>query len=155
MTKSSDRYLDLKSEQWKLAEELIEVLENFCIATTFLSSEENVSMSAAHPILHGIIDQLEPDVSDSTTIKHFKEVVSSEISERFELNSLHSAHPMLLTAIMDPRFKNLTLSKYSETEQEAIKKSILELMEMYKDETESPEPVVKRMECRCGQKSNF
>ena len=101
-------------------------------------------MSAIHPILHGIIDQLGPDVSDSTTMKHFTEVVSSEISERFELNSLHSAHPMLLTAIMDPRFKNLTLSKYSETEQEAIKKSILELMEMYKDETESPEPVVKR-----------
>jgi len=35
VTKSSDRYLDLKSEQWKLAEELIEVLEIFCIATTF------------------------------------------------------------------------------------------------------------------------
>jgi len=94
--------LDLKCEQWKLAEELIEVLENFSIATTFLSSEENVSMSAVHPILHGIINQLEPDVSDSTTIKHFKEVVSSEISERFELNYLHSAHQMLLTAIMDP-----------------------------------------------------
>ena len=27
VTKSSDRYLDLKSEQWELAEELIEVLE--------------------------------------------------------------------------------------------------------------------------------
>ena len=56
MTKSSDRYLDLKSEQWKLAEELIQVLENLSIATTFLSSEENVLMSAVHPILHGIIE---------------------------------------------------------------------------------------------------
>ena len=35
VTKSNDRYLGLKSEQWKLAEELIWVLENFSAATTF------------------------------------------------------------------------------------------------------------------------
>ena len=78
MTKSSDRYLDLKSEQWKLAEELIQVLENLSIATTFLSSEENVLMSAVHPILHGIIES------------------DSDRSERFELNFLHAAHPSSL-----------------------------------------------------------
>jgi len=77
-------------------------------------------MLAGHSILHGIIDQVESNVSDSTTVKHFKEVVSSEISERFELKSLHAAHPMLLTAVMDPRFKNFTFSKHSETEQEAV-----------------------------------
>ena len=82
-----DRYLDLKSEQWKLAEELIQVLS---IATTFLSSEENVSMSAVHPLLHGIIES------------------GSDRSERFELKSLHAAHPTLLTAVMDSQFKNLT-----------------------------------------------
>ena len=89
-------------------------------------------MSAAFPILHGIIDQLVPDVSDSGVIKQFKEIVSSEISERFELNSLHAAHPMLLTAIIDPRFKNLTLGRYTESEQDSLKKGIIELMEMYK-----------------------
>ena len=132
VTKPSDRYLDLKSEQWKLVEELVEVLENFSTATTFLSYEENVSMSAAFPILHGIIDQLVPDVSDSGVIKQFKEIVSSEIFERFELNSLHAVHPMLLTAIIDPRFKNLTLGRYTESEQDSLKKGIVELMEMYK-----------------------
>ncbi|XP_022238738.1 zinc finger BED domain-containing protein 4-like [Limulus polyphemus] len=151
VTKPSDRYLDLKSEQGKLAEELVEVLENFSTATTFLSYEENVSISAVFPILHSILDQLEPDVSDSGIIKQFKYIVSSEISERFELKSLHAAHPMLLTAIIDPQFKNLTLGRYTETEQEALKKVIIELLEMYKEyeehEPASHEPspsVVKR-----------
>ena len=141
VTKPSDRYLDLKSEQWKLVEELVEALENFSTATTFLSYEENVSMSGVFPILHGMLDQLEPDVSDSGVIKQFKEIVSSEISERFELNSLHAGHPMLLTAIIDPRFKNLTLGRYTETEKETLKKGIIELMEMYKEcEHDSHEP---------------
>jgi len=88
------------------------------------------------PILHGILDQLKPDALDSGVIKQFKEIVSSEISERFELSSLHVAHPMLLTAIIDPRFKNLTLSQYTETEQKALKKGIVGLMEMYKGHEE-------------------
>ena len=124
--------MDLKSEQRKLVEELVEVLEKFSTATTFLSYEENVSMLAVFPILHGIIDQLVPNVSDSGVIKQFKEIVSLEISERFELNSLDSAHQMLLTAIINPRFKNLTLGRYTESEQDSLKKGIVEPMEMYK-----------------------
>ena len=85
-------------------------------------------MSAVHPLLHGIIES------------------GSDRSERFELKSLHAAHPTLLTAVMDSQFKNLTQSRYSETEQEAVKTVIVKLMEMYKDqeeESDSPEPLVK------------
>ena len=35
VTKRSDRYLDLKSEQWTLAEELVKALKPFEVATTF------------------------------------------------------------------------------------------------------------------------
>ena len=34
ITKKSDRYLDLKNDQWTLAEELIKELEPFKVATT-------------------------------------------------------------------------------------------------------------------------
>ena len=73
VTKVSDRYLDLRTEQWKLAEDLIPILELFSIATTFFSYEENVSLSAVFPILHGILDQLgttehSEELSQSTAV---------------------------------------------------------------------------------------
>ena len=58
-TKKSNRYLDLKTEQWKLTEDLAAVLEPFTIATTFFSYEENVSISSVFAILHGLLEKLE------------------------------------------------------------------------------------------------
>ena len=58
-TKKSNRYLDLKTEQWKLTEDLVAVLEPFTIATTFFSYEENVSISSLFAILHGLLEKLE------------------------------------------------------------------------------------------------
>ena len=37
ITKQDDRYLDLTTEQWRLAENLIKVLEAFYVATTYFS----------------------------------------------------------------------------------------------------------------------
>ena len=51
VTKRSDRYLDLKTEPWKLTEDIVAVLEPFSIATTFFSYEENVSISSVFAIL--------------------------------------------------------------------------------------------------------
>ena len=44
--KRSDRYLELRTEQLKLTEDTVDVLEPFAIATTFFSYEENVSISS-------------------------------------------------------------------------------------------------------------
>ena len=108
-TKRSDRYLNLKTEQWKLTEDLDAVLEPFTIVTTFFSYEENVSISSVFAILHGLLKKLEKDsateVSDSKIIKDFKETVGLQISQRFELQSLHSAHPLLPGSLLDPHFK--------------------------------------------------
>ena len=43
VTKRSDRYLDLKSEQWAIVEELVTVLKPLQVATTFLQYEQNSS----------------------------------------------------------------------------------------------------------------
>ena len=54
VTKRSDHYLDLKTEQWNIASELVKVLEPFDIATTFFSyeeSEESPLLSCVLPIL--------------------------------------------------------------------------------------------------------
>ena len=54
VTKRVYRYLDLKSEQWTLMEELVEVLKPLKVATTFLQYEHNSSLSCILPIIHGL-----------------------------------------------------------------------------------------------------
>ena len=114
VTKRSDRYLDLKTEQWKLVEDLVPVLEQFSVATTFFSFEENVSISSVFAIVYGLLDHLElpreESSSDSKVIREYKETVATQLIERFELTLLHSAHPMLMGSLLDPRFKHITLS---------------------------------------------
>jgi len=41
--------------------------------------------------------------SDSKVIRDFKENVSTQLIERFELTSLHAAHPMLMGSLLDPQ----------------------------------------------------
>ena len=150
VTKRSDRYLDLKTEQWKLVEDLVPVLEPFSVATTFFSYEENVSISSVFAIVYGLLDHLEPkeeSTYESKVIRDFKETVTAQIIERFELRSLHSAHPMLMGSLLDPRFKNITLSKFKEeSETKKLKESLLELMDMYTsgDNTGSPSPAAPK-----------
>ena len=137
ITKRSDRYLYLKTEQWKLTEDIVAVLEPFTIATTFFSYEENVSISSVFAILHGLLEKLEPkedSASDSKIIKELKETLALQILQRFELRSLHSAHPLLIGSLLDPRFKNITLSKFNEGEIKAMKDGLIELMEMVEEQ---------------------
>ena len=117
VTKRSNRYLELRTEQWKLTEDIVDVLEPFAIATTFFSYKESVSISSDFAILLGLLDKLGPNedtASDSKIIKEFKETVASEISQRFELQSLHSAYSLLIGSLLDPRFKNTTLCRFKD-----------------------------------------
>jgi len=50
VTQRSDRYLDLRSEQWELLGYLVKHLEPCEIATVFLSYETNVSVSCVYPL---------------------------------------------------------------------------------------------------------
>ena len=66
------RYLDMKPEQWELAEKLIEVLLPLQVGTTFLSAEFNVSCSCVIPVLFGLIQSLEVSETDGSVIRQFK-----------------------------------------------------------------------------------
>lgn len=59
VTKYSDHSLDLTSEQWNLLAELKPVLYVLQVATTFLSAEYSVSISALQPIVHGLTRSME------------------------------------------------------------------------------------------------
>ena len=114
VTKSSDRWLDLKSEQWELLTALKELLHPLQVATTYLSAEYNVSVSALYPVLHGLLRSLEPSDDDQPCIRTCKSTIffSSEIKRRWNLQSLTSKRSSdmlkevpLMACIVDPRFK--------------------------------------------------
>ena len=143
----SDEEVTKRSEQWKLAEDLVKILQPFNIATTFLSYEENVSISSVFPILHGLIDQLKPsiDPADFTAIRQFKEKVSQEIKRRWELDSID------ITSPLDPHFRQLTFTNLEEAISEDLKEKIIEYAEEQQklqkeenDEAEVVEPPLKK-----------
>ena len=85
-----------------------------------------------------MLEKLEKDSategSDSKIIKDFKETVGLQISQRFELQSLHSEHPLLIGSLLDPRFNSITLSKFNEGDIKALKDGLIELMEVAEEQ---------------------
>lgn len=109
VTKRNDRYLDLKQEQWDLLQELKDVLHPLQVATTYLSSEFNISISSLLPVVHGMIKNLQPKESDSVAIKDFKKLVVQQIRKRWNIDGVDPTNPnaSLLATVLDPRFKNV------------------------------------------------
>ena len=116
VTKYSDRSLDLTSEQWNLLAELKPVLHVLQVATTFLSAEYNVSISALQPIVHGLTRSMEVTEEDSPAIRQCKCAISKELRSRWSLNSIDPTSPGsdLVAVCLDPRFKQ---AKFLESHQ--------------------------------------
>ena len=105
MTKQSDRYLDLKNEQWELPKQLLGLLQQIETATVYSSEEENLSISTVLPVLFGIMDNLKASDEDCHTLKEFKQTVTQSIRRRWNLSDLS---PILgLCTVLDARFKHL------------------------------------------------
>ena len=79
VTPSSQRNLDLKTEQWDLLDQLVVVLKPLQIATTALSKDENISSSLIYPVVNGLVkNHLNHVSTDLPTIKRFKEILVRE-----------------------------------------------------------------------------
>ena len=113
---------------------MIPVLKPFDVATTCLSYEENVSVSFVVPILHGLKESLQKDSAsvELPAVKDFKEMVLSEIERRWDLTSPALTKLLVLSSIMDPRFK----LKYIKTErhEEVCDKIIAEMEKVPSDQ---------------------
>ena len=116
VTKRSDRYLDLTNDQWLLSEELVKILVPFEVATTFLCAEEQPTISSTLPLVHSLVDGLKPKPADGPTIARFKETVANEMKRRWKLDSLDTTSCMVLSAVMDPRFRPIKFLSDDELE---------------------------------------
>ena len=142
ITKKADRYLDLKSEQWTLADDLVKLLQPFEVATTFFSYEANTSISSVLPVLHGLIISLQTSSEDSVSIIDFKKKVTSEIEKRWNIGSADLCNLLPLSSVVDPRFKNMNF--LAEDDVEMLKVELLKKMSNYDIPKDEDEPQPKR-----------
>lgn len=122
ITKRSDRYLDLKSEQWTLVEELVTVMKPLQVATTFLQYEHNSSVSCILPVINGLDLPLQASTDDTSSIKQFKEKVCSEIRSRWFLDNLNTTSLDVLASALDPRFRQLKF--LNDEQRQSVKEEI-------------------------------
>ena len=130
VTKRADHYLDLQSDQWALATDLVDTLRPFEVATTFFSYEENTSLSAVLPVLFGLLDGLKAHADDSVVIRQFKETVADQIKTRRSVQSLDPSSSLVLAAAVDPRFKQLKF--LADDDVASVKEALLMRMEDYR-----------------------
>ena len=72
ITAVSDRYLDMKSEQWETLTSLKVVLHPLQVATTYFCAEYNISVLALYPFLHGLLKSLQCNGDDLPAIRTCK-----------------------------------------------------------------------------------
>ncbi len=136
VTKRSDRSLDLRSEQWTLAVELVKVLSPFEVATTFFSYEQNSSLSCILPVIFGLVESLKESSEDCRAIHEFKQLMVAEMKRRWELDSLDTSSCLVIAAALDPRFKQLKF--LNDLQIEAVKSEITERMDSFASPVDPP-----------------
>ena len=91
---------------------MLVVLKPLQMVTTALSLEQNVSSSLIYFVIHGLIScHLKVESTDLPAIKRFKEIVRSQLEDRFPFD------PEKNLAGVDPRYKDLDFLKNEEKEE--------------------------------------
>ena len=77
---------NLDNKQWGLAAELVNVLQPFTVATTFLSAQNNISVSCVLPLMDHLQASLKPTAKDFQALKEFKRRARSDIRTCFSFD---------------------------------------------------------------------
>uniref|UniRef100_G3NAN5 HAT C-terminal dimerisation domain-containing protein n=1 Tax=Gasterosteus aculeatus TaxID=69293 RepID=G3NAN5_GASAC len=94
-TQRGKQYLDLKSDQWTLLEELAQDLQAFECATVYLSGESYVTVSALPPLVKGLLKSTHTSsASEETTARWSGEVTFTDDKQSKQI----------IAAALDPRF---------------------------------------------------
>jgi len=85
VSKRSDRDLELTTSQWRMAEDMVNVLKPMIKLTELLSQDMNESLSATVPMLMNIEKRhLVVHEDDSAVTKTLKITLTEEIDRRWE-----------------------------------------------------------------------
>ena len=146
VTKDQQKHLDLKEDQWEVLSQMVTALKPLQVATTVFSFEQNASCSIVYPVINGLLTKhLVVEESDLPAIKNFKQIVSSQLQNRFKPDSLDTAKSLpVLCATIDPRHSKLTF--LTEEQRKITYDEIIEQAEFLKigNRTAEPPPAKRR-----------
>ncbi|XP_051499886.1 E3 SUMO-protein ligase ZBED1-like isoform X2 [Apus apus] len=101
---------NLADHQWKLLQDLVAILRPIRIATAFLCEEQNASISALMPCIHGVVAAIGQQAEEAgSTIRTVVSNIRAELRRRWGLEQEEEAleNPAVIAAFLDPRFKEL------------------------------------------------
>ncbi|CAI5661729.1 unnamed protein product [Oreochromis niloticus] len=111
VTQRGKQYLDLKSDQWILLDELKEVLKPYEQATIVLSGQSYVTVSVLPPLLKGLLKSTQNKSFDSAAVNSFQNCAEEEILYRWqpEVSAFQAdgKNVSLIAAALDPCFRKL------------------------------------------------
>lgn len=97
-----DQEIELTNEQWKIMEDLVNVLEPFKVTIMTLSEEKMPLISLLKPLLWQLVSShLKVKDSDNDVAKTFKESLSNMLCERYSSNDVSLL--LQIATTLDPR----------------------------------------------------
>ena len=98
-------HLEISSGEWRILEDIADLLEPYKDATTYLSSESYPTISALGPLFTEIRSKLSPSESDSTAVRQFKNALAIDMDKRYQDPNVSLI--LNKASFLDPRFKSL------------------------------------------------
>ena len=124
-------HLECSPEDWRILEDVGDVLEPFKVATEYLSGEKYPTIFAVGPLLSEIKTKIEFNESDSPTVREVKKVLATDMSSRYQDEDVIQV--LNIASFLDPRFKTLAYLPHS-TQDQTVEK----LKEIMLEETPDP-----------------
>lgn len=99
--------LEISPEEWRILEDIAELLEPYKDVTTYLSAEPFPTISALGPLFAAIRAKLVHLDTDSVAVRNVKSLLAADMSTRYQDTDIS----LLLNkaTFLDPRFKTLRL----------------------------------------------
>lgn len=110
VTQRSKRYLDLKSDQWSLLEELSTVLRPFECATVFMSGQKYATIPAIPPLVKGLLKSTQSAAYEAAPLRAFQLTAVQQLKERWKRETTFSdgaPNTVILAMALGPRFRKL------------------------------------------------
>ena len=114
-------HLEHTPVEWRLIEDLLDVLKPFKETTTYLSSQSYPTLSVLGPLMVKMKDKIKINPSDSNGIKSVKCAIARDLAQRYQNPTVQLV--LNKASFLDPRMK--TLPHLSPDEQESVLDSLV------------------------------
>ncbi len=99
------QHIEISPDEWRILEDIIELLEPFKIATQHLSADKYTTISALDPLLKQIQKRISVDENDTAAIHQFKKVLRTDMDGRYTNPDIQLLFQK--SSFLDPSFKTL------------------------------------------------